>query len=92
MAIFTFDVVHLSETDAGWRFTVVVDGGQFSVDVDRDHWRGLTDGTTEPEELVKRSFAFLLEREPLSAVLKSFNLRTITQYFPEYETVIRGEA
>jgi hypothetical protein len=35
-------------------------------------------------ELVRASFAFLLEREPPSSILGSFSLDVIERYFPEY--------
>jgi hypothetical protein len=44
---------------------------------------------TDPTDLVERSFAFLLEREPPSSILRSFDLPVIGRYFPEYETGIR---
>lgn len=40
-------------------------------------------------DLVSRSFDFLLEREPNTSILSSFDLQVIACYFPEYETVIR---
>ncbi len=39
--------------------------------------------------LVRRSFAFLLEREPASAILPRFDLGTIERYFPEYGAASR---
>jgi len=33
---------------------------------------------------VRRSFAFLLAREPNTSILREFSLGTIEQYFPEY--------
>lgn len=39
---------------------------------------------TEPERLVRESVAFLLEREPVTAILAEFDLTVITRYFPEY--------
>ena len=43
-------------------------------------------GLTEAAEaaLVRESFAFLLEREPASAILREFELDVIARYFPEY--------
>lgn len=38
----------------------------------------------EPSRLVEESFAFLLEREPATAILRQFSLRDISRYFPEY--------
>lgn len=38
----------------------------------------------EPEQLVRESMAFLLEREPATAILAEFDLTVIARYFPEY--------
>jgi hypothetical protein len=43
------------------------------------------------EDLVARSFDFLLEREPPSAILVSFDLSVIQRYFPEYDRAFRPE-
>ena len=37
------------------------------------------------KEIIARSFAFLLEREPNSSILRSFDLPIIQRYFGEYE-------
>jgi len=37
------------------------------------------------EDLVSRSFDFLLERESPSSILATFELSVITRYFPEYD-------
>ncbi len=42
------------------------------------------------EQLVARSFEFLLEREPNTSILRRFDLPVIGRYFPEYEQVIRS--
>ena len=34
--------------------------------------------------LITKSFEFLLERESNQSILKKFNLKVISQYFPEY--------
>jgi len=41
------------------------------------------------EDLLKESFRFLLEREPNTSILGSFDLSLIGRYFPEYEREIR---
>ncbi len=53
-----------------------------------DHQR-LAGGKAEPEELVRRSFEFLLEREPKESILARFELPVIARYFPEYEREIK---
>jgi hypothetical protein len=40
-------------------------------------------------ELVRVSFAFLLERESPSSILKNFSLEQIGDYFPEYPDTVR---
>lgn len=47
-------------------------------------------GEVPVETLVRRSFDFLLEREPNTSILRQFDLSLIGRYFPEYERVIRG--
>jgi hypothetical protein len=53
-----------------------------------DHQRLAGDEAT-PEELVRESFRFLLERESKESILRSFNLTVIGRYFPEYEREIK---
>lgn len=81
-------VSHKEKIGTGWRFRVEVDGINYSVEVDEDYWQKLTDGKIEPDELVRKSFEFLLEREPKESILKRFNLHVISTYFPEYENTI----
>jgi hypothetical protein len=59
------------------------------VTVSPNDYTRLTSGKTEPEELVRRSFEFLLEREPKESILTRFDLSLISRYFPEYEREIR---
>ena len=48
----------------------------------------LTAGRITIEALVRRSFDFLLEREPNTSILRRFDLSVIARYFPEYERTI----
>lgn len=85
-----------------WVFSVVVGSGgdktEHSVILDKDYWEELTRSTSSgqaggkegPEELVRRSFKFLLEREPKESILREFNLRVINTYFPEYEKSLKS--
>ena len=47
------------------------------------------DWLCEVEDLVARSFEFLLEREPQSAILTTFDLSVIQRYFPDYDAAFR---
>jgi len=55
-----------------------------TADLDR-----LAPGADDPEDLVRRSFVFLLAREPRESILGRFDLPLIGRYFPEYEREIR---
>jgi hypothetical protein len=87
--------VTTTETSDGWDADVVVedaDGGttEHRVGVKRGDWERLTGGRGDVAELVRRSFAFLLEREPKESILRRFDLMVIGRYFPGYEGEIRA--
>jgi hypothetical protein len=50
---------------------------------------GRGDGQPAVEDLVGRSFEFLLLREQPGSILRSFDLSAIGRYFPEYDLEIR---
>ncbi len=73
---------------SGTQFEVSVnDRGTTShlVTVSTDYHNKLTNGKTPVEKLLEKSFEFLLEREPNTSILSSFDLPVIGRYFPEYE-------
>jgi len=70
-------------------FKVKVEEKEYNVGLDDEYWQDLTGGKIAKEELIKKSFEFLLEREPKESILSRFNLRIIKQYFPEFEEEIR---
>jgi hypothetical protein len=72
----------------GWECVVTVRDGvetHHRVRVTRRDLARFAPGSTDPVELVKASFAFLLEREPKESILREFDLTVISRYFPEYE-------
>lgn len=91
----TVDVQCTGNPHAGWTcFVAIHDGATVSehevrvthADIDQ-----LAPGAPDPTDLVERSFAFLLEREPPSSILRTFDLPVIGRYFPDYEATIRDE-
>ena len=58
------------------------------VTVDRAYHEKLAGGHISAEELVEKSFEFLLKRESNTSILRTFELPIIGRYFPEYETTI----
>jgi hypothetical protein len=59
------------------------------VTMKQNDYTRLTAGKIEPQELLRRSFEFLLEREPKESILTRFDLSVISRYFPEYEHAIK---
>ena len=47
-----------------------------------DDW-GLEE--TDSEDVIRESFAFLMEREPATSILPEFSLAIISRYYPEYK-------
>jgi len=58
------------------------------VTVPVSYYEKLTDKRVSADVLVEKSFEFLLEREPNTSILRSFELSIIGRYFPEYERII----
>lgn len=79
-------------TEAGWSCTMRVgdDPGatRHEVAVEASVLERLQPGAADPAELVRASFAFLLEREPRESILRSFALTEIGRYFPGWEAEI----
>jgi hypothetical protein len=63
---------------------------EHEVAVAPDDLARLAPGADDPADLVRRSFVFLLAREPKESILRSFDLPVIGRYFPEYEREIRS--
>jgi len=87
--------VRVEPSGDGWKGLVTIEQGgdrtTHTVTVKRADAERWAVGT-EPgdvHDLVLRSFDFLLEREPPSSILKTFDLATIQRYFPDYDRLIR---
>jgi hypothetical protein len=83
--------------DISWRYEIEVtesdgSGSQtiHEVTMDKDYYMDLTgNGRIIPEEFIKKSFEFLLERESKESILGQFNISQINDFFPEYEKEIK---
>ena len=86
------EVVTETESAKGWAYHVrVFDAGrthdyQTTLSwADYDLW---CRGRIPPEKVVKAAFAFLLTREPASAILPKFDCSVIRRYFPDVDKQI----
>ena len=60
------------------------------VTVPEDLLDDLALGNDDEERLVRESFAFLLDKEPATSILRTFDLDVIERYFPDYRTELRA--
>ena len=84
-----------------WSIKIIeLEKDQFSVEVidkettfhkviisDKIH-QNLTGGEVSKNQLLKKSFKFLLEREPNTSILTNFEIQLISNYFSDYENYI----
>ncbi len=88
-------VVRVENEGDRWRCQVGVDHAgertQHVVTVrpgDLERWAGGHE-REDVEDLVARSFEFLLQREPPGSILSTFDLSVIQRYFPEYDRAFK---
>lgn len=76
----------------GWHCSVTVgadaDATTHEVSVDQDTLMDIAPGVL-PEQLVRTSFEFLLEREPREAIMRRFELPIIGRFFGDYRDEVR---
>ena len=79
-----------------WKYNVEIiesDGSgsktNHEVTMKKDYYLGQTGGRMIPEEFVKKSFEFLLERENKGSILRQFDINQINDYFPEFKKELK---
>lgn len=83
--------IEVKKEKNGEFLVTVVEGSSSSkhrVTLDDEYYNKLTKGKIGQEELIKKSFEFLLKHESKESILSSFNLKVISRYFPQYEQEI----
>jgi len=60
-----------------------------NITLNDDVHQNLTNEKVSKKELIEFSFKFLLEREPNTSILSSFELSVISVYFPEYRKIVK---
>ena len=82
-----------ANTPSGWKFVVNVMSQdtttQHTVSISKESWQALTKKQITPQELVTKSFEFLLKRESNESILRTFDITVISQYFPDFEKIIK---
>lgn len=62
---------------------------EHDVTASKDFLNQFTKYNISPENIVKHSFEFLLDREPNTSILKKFDITVISNYFPEYTETVK---
>ncbi len=75
----TFDVTVKDQTQTRHRVTL-----------SPAYHQQLTAGEISCEDLIRRSFEFLLKREPQTMILSEFELPLIQRYFTDYESSMKA--
>ncbi len=82
--------VKVRSTDTGWTADVTIaatPATRHAVRLSRAEYERY--GKGDVEDLVRRTFAFLLAREPNTSILPDFTLSTVEHYFPEFAREFR---
>ncbi|MEX2014820.1 MAG: hypothetical protein WD885_02700 [Candidatus Saccharimonadales bacterium] len=82
------NIVQIDKGNADYIFDIKIDDYKYRVTFTDEYYKKLTSEKISPEELVRKSFEFLLEREGPESILSEFDLPTIQKYFSEYEAKI----
>ncbi len=86
--------INVTETESkpDYQFSVQVEEDRsktrHKVSMSRDFYNTL-DTNQSPEEVIRKSFEFLLEREPKESILSEFDVTVISNYFPEYRETLQ---
>lgn len=80
-------------TSSGWKFVVKVisvdSTTEHAVTISKEDWQSLTEELITPQELVVKSFEFLLARESNESILRTFDVTVISKYFPDFPAEIK---
>jgi hypothetical protein len=79
--------------DNNWKYEVKITESDGSgsktthiITMKKNYYMNLTErGRIIPEELIKKSFEFLPDRESKESILQQFDIAMIKDYFPDYE-------
>ena len=91
MAVMAATITVAQQRPGTYRVEVSEGGSRtvHTVTVDDVYARSLGGDGVDVALLVRRSFDFLLAREPKESILQSFALPVIRRYFPDYEPEMR---
>lgn len=88
------NIVKSEQIGDKWHFVVTVgdddNATSHNVVLEDEYYGQLTARQVGPEELIVKSFEFLLERETKESIMENFDLAQVRDYFPDYETEVKS--
>lgn len=79
--------VKTRSSNMGWHFKVTVSDEKgpafYDVTMDKDFVTRIG-SNIDPEKIIKKTFEFLLEKEPKEKILTEFDVAVVSHYFPDY--------
>jgi len=88
MALSTISINKISHDEYRVNVSSISSTSHIVTITDKD-LKKLSGNSVSKEELIEFSFKFLLEREPNTSIMQSFNLPIISNYFPEYANKVK---
>ena len=86
---YSINIKKLKESDNGWIFIVSLVNDEethvFTVELEKEYCKNTFGDDTSPEDAVKKSFLFLLDKEPVVNIMREFNISIIETFFPDYK-------
>lgn len=70
-------------------FEVRINELVYKVTLDNNYHGQLTDGKISKEDLIKKSFEYLLKQESPEYILKEFDIKVIANFFPNFPDEIK---
>jgi len=87
-------ISQISDSDEEYVYDVEINEGgsatEHRVTLSVEDYEAITDTEIEPEELIQKTFEFMLDREPKESILGEFSISEVEYYFPEYREEIMG--
>ncbi|MGJ3254589.1 MAG: hypothetical protein ACFE0J_26170 [Elainellaceae cyanobacterium] len=85
----TINIQSESQQNGSWLYNVVLDDRgtthQYTVTLNSSEYESWARNQAKPSDVIKAAFEFLLEREPASSIMSSFDCSVIRRYFPDVD-------
>lgn len=89
----TIKIAKQDQNEDNYKFNVMIikkdSRTNHTVTLSKSKFQDISLDEENPEDLVKKSFQFLLDKEPKESILSEFRLKQINDYLPDFERKIK---